>query len=95
MSETIDELTVNDEVDGVLQTKELAKEILTRGAWTTILYRYQQLDQASGNFGPEQFTLHRYQKRQGSYKLRSKFNISNREQAQKIATILTNWLQVT
>ncbi len=92
MSETIDDLTVNEEVDGVLLTKELAKEILTRGAWTTILYRYQQLDQTSGEFGQEQFTLHRYQKRQGSYKLRSKFNISNREQAKKIAAILTGWL---
>lgn len=92
MSETIDDLTMNEEVDGVLLTRELAKEILTRGAWATILYRYQQFDQTSGDWGPEQYALHRYQKRQGNFKLRSKFNISNREQAQKIAHTLQGWL---
>ena len=41
MSSDLNELTINYEEDGVLLVKELDKEVLSKGAWTTILYRYQ------------------------------------------------------
>ena len=44
MSATIDDLTINYEEDGVLIVKETGKEVLSKGAWTTILYRFQNLD---------------------------------------------------
>ena len=43
MAETIDEITINYEEDGVLIVKELDKKALSKGAWTTIVFRFQQI----------------------------------------------------
>lgn len=93
MSATIDDLTVNYQEDGVQVTKETGKEILSKGAWTTILFRYQSLDKATGEFGKDMYTIRRYQKRQGEYSMKSKFNISSTEQAKKIIDILSTWIK--
>ncbi len=93
MSETVDDLTVNFEEDGVVVTKELDKVILTKGAWSTLLFRYQDWDRQKEQYGPDKYTIRRYQKRYGEYKQKSKFNISSREQAQKIITALQVWVQ--
>lgn len=92
MSSTIEELTVNYEEDGVLVTRETGKEILSKGAWTTILFRYQNLDKTNGEFGKNMYAIRRYQKRQGEYAMKSKFNISSTEQAKKIVDILSGWI---
>ncbi len=93
MSATIDDITVSYEEDGVQVTKETGKEILSKGAWTTILFRYQSLDKKTGEFGKDMYSIRRYQKRQGEYSMKSKFNISSTEQAKKIIDTLTNWLK--
>ncbi len=92
MSATVDELTVSYEEDGQLLVKETGKQLLSKGAWTTILFRYQNWDKAKQEFGKEMFTIRRYQKRQGNYIPKSKFNISSREQAKKIVATLEEWL---
>jgi hypothetical protein len=92
MSSTIEDLTVSYEEDGVQVTKETGKEILSKGAWTTILFRYQSLDKGTGEFGKDMYTIRRYQKRQGEYTMKSKFNISSTEQATKIVDILSKWI---
>jgi len=92
MSGNIEDLTINYEEDGVLVVKETGKETLSKGAWTTILYRYNNLDRKTGEYGKDMYTIRRYQKRQGEYMLKSKFNISSAEQAKKIITILENWV---
>lgn len=94
MSAGLDELTINYEEDGVFLVKELDKEILSKGAWVTILYRYQNWDKNKGEYGKDMFTIRRYQKREGEYFSKSKFNISSREQAQKIISALQKWLEV-
>ncbi len=94
MSGDLNELTVNYEEDGVLLVKELDKEVLSKGAWTTILYRYQNWDKATGAYGKDMFTIRRYQKREGEYLPKSKFNISSTEQAQKIVTTLQKWISL-
>lgn len=93
MSENVDELTVNYEEDGVLVVKELDKEVLTKGSWATLLFRYQEFDQAKGEFGPDKFTIRRYQKRNGQYLAKAKFNISSVAQAEKIVETLRRWLK--
>lgn len=93
MATEIDDLTINYEEDGILVCKELDKEILTKGAWTTILFRFQNWDKKTQAYGPDRYTIRRYQKSQGKYMQRSKFNISNKEQARKIIAILTNWTE--
>jgi len=92
MAEKPEDLTV-DYYEGELQTvRELDKVILSKGAWTTILFRYQEWDARKGEYGPEKYTIRRYQKRDGRYHQRSKFNISSREQARSIVEALQRWL---
>ena len=92
MSATIDELTVNYEENDQLLIKELDKVILSRGAWTTILFRYQQWNQEAQDYEPEKYMIRRYRKVSGEYKVQSKFVISNKEQAKKIIAALQEWL---
>jgi hypothetical protein len=91
MSATIEDLTINYEEDGVQIVKETGKEVLSKGAWTTILYRYNNLDRKTEEYGKDMYTIRRYQKRQGEYMMKSKFNISSTEQAKKIIAILETW----
>ena len=93
MAATIEELTMNYEEDGQLIVKETGKVVLSKGAWTTILFRYQNWDKAKEAYSKDMFSIRRYQKRQGEYVQKSKFNISSAEQADKIVTSLQAWLQ--
>ena len=88
----IDDLTINYEEDGVLVVKELDKVVLTRGAWSTIVFKYQQWEQKKDGYGEDRFTIRRYRKMHGEYKQQSKFNISNKEQAGKIISTLQTWI---
>ena len=92
MSSTVDDLTVNYEDDGVLVVKQTGKEILTKGAWATIMYRYNNLNKTSGEYGKDMYTIRRYQKRNGEYIPKSKFNISSSDQAKKIIAALESWI---
>jgi len=92
MAETVDELTVEYMEGDDMTVKELDKVVLTKGAWATLLYRYQDLDRKTGEFGAEKYTIRRYQKRNGEYSQRSKFNISSKDQATKIVAALNTWI---
>ena len=91
MAETIEDLTVNYEEEGVLIVKEIDKEVLSKGAWTTILFRYQDYDKNTQEYSADKFTIRRYQKRNGQYQTKSKFNITSVAQAQKIIETQTHW----
>ena len=92
MSKTVEEITISYEEDGQLLVKEIDKRILSKGAWATLIFRYQNWNRAKGEFGKDMFTVRRYQKRQGEYIPKSKFNISSAEQAQKIVDALQSWI---
>lgn len=92
MSGDISELSINFEEDGILLVKELDKVILSKGAWTTIIFRYQQWDAKTSQYSPDRFTIRRYKKINNEYSQQSKFNISSREQAEKIVQALQQWL---
>jgi len=94
MAENIEELTVSLEEEGVLVVKQIGKEILSKGSWTTILFRYQDFDKTSQEYSADKFTIRRYQKRNGQYQIKSKFNISSTAQALKIIEALTSWIEV-
>lgn len=91
MAETIEEITINYEEEGKLLTKELDKEILTKGSWTTILFKYSDMDRKTGEFSEPKATIRRYKKYNGRYQLQSKFNISSSKQASQITQILQRW----
>ncbi|NKN32012.1 hypothetical protein [Marichromatium bheemlicum] len=92
MTETVDDLSVRYVEDGIETTQELDKVILTKGSWTTIVFRYRDWDRAKNSYGPDKFTIRRYQKRSGEYRQQSKFNISSRAQAQSLVNALQGWL---
>ena len=92
MADSIDEITVSYTEEGVETVKELDKKILTRGAWTTIIFKYQDWNRAKETYNPLKYTIRRYQKRNDSYWQKSKFNISSVDQAQQIISALQNWL---
>ncbi len=92
MAETIEELTIQwEEPDGTITVKELQKEILTKGSWTTIMYLYQDLDRKKNEFGEPKVRIQRYRKRDGQFLPQSKFNITNGKQAHQMADILQRW----
>ena len=91
MFATIDDITVNWEDDGILKVKELDKEVLSKGAWTTILFLYQDWNPSEEAYGPEKVTIRRYRKIRGTYQQQSKFNISSEKQGLKIIDILQKW----
>lgn len=92
MSESIDELTVRYEDNGVETVKELDKKVLTKGAWSTIVFKYQSWDAKKQDYSDDKYTIRRYQKRDGVYQLKSKFNISSRDQATQLIDILSEWV---
>lgn len=93
MASEIDELTVQYEEDGLVTVKELDKKVLTKGAWSTIIYRYQDWDRRKEEYGPDKYTIRRYQKRNGQYMQKSKFNISSKDQARAVIDALEEWMK--
>ncbi|MDX8397250.1 MAG: hypothetical protein R8K49_02900 [Mariprofundaceae bacterium] len=89
---TPDDLSVDYEEDGILTTKQLDKVILSKGAWTTIIFRYQSWEKAKQEYGADKYIIRRYQKRDGAYTPRSKFNITNAKQAKMIIETLQTWV---
>ena len=91
MASTVDDLTISYEEDGVEVVKELDKEVLSKGAWSTVIFRYQEWDRGKQAYGPDKYSIRRYQKRGGDYQQKSKFNISSKAQAQNIVDALQRW----
>jgi hypothetical protein len=93
MADNVEDLTVSYTDNGVETVKELDKKVLSKGAWATIIYRYQDWNKAKSEYGPDKYTIRRYQKKNGEYRQQSKFNISSKDQAQSIIDILEGWIK--
>ena len=93
MATTVDELTVEYSEGDQLLVKELDKKVLTKGAWATLMFRYQDWDNKNNDWGKDKYTIRRYQKRNGEYMQKSKFNISSIDQAKSIVAALQEWTQ--
>ncbi|MEW5724245.1 MAG: hypothetical protein AB1896_14135 [Thermodesulfobacteriota bacterium] len=92
MAETIDEITIAYEEEGVVVIEELDKVVLNRGAWTTILFRYRERDRQTGEFGPPKAGLRRYQKFKGAFRKRDAINLSA-QTARRLCEILPGWFE--
>lgn len=91
MASTVEELTINYSEDGIDVVKELDKVILSKGAWSTVMFRYQEWNRSKNEYSPDKYSIRRYQKRNGEYIPKSKFNISSKAQAEAIIEALSNW----
>lgn len=92
MTEKAEDLSINYAEGGIDIVKELDKVVLSKGAWTTILFRYQEWNRSKEDYGPEKYSIRRYQKRGGEYRQQSKFNISSKEQAKALIEALQRWV---
>ncbi len=91
MSAAIDELTVNWEEDGQLKVKEVAKHVLSKGAWATVMFLYVEMDPQTKEYRDPKISIRRYRKRGDQYMFQSKFNISSAAQGKEIARMIHEW----
>ena len=91
MFESVEELSIAYEEEGIEVIKELDKAVLTKGSWATLMFRYQQWEPAKEAYSEDKYTIRRYRKMKGEYRAQSKFNISGRDQALKMIEILQEW----
>ena len=94
MASNAEELSINYSEDGIDVVKELDKVILSKGAWSTIIFRYQEWNRSKEEYGPDKYSIRRYQKRNGEYIPKSKFNISSKDQARNIIDALQRWIEL-
>lgn len=94
MTDQIEDITIAFSEDNLEKVRELDKRILSKGAWTTIIFRYQEWETAKNDFGAVKYSIRRYQKRNNQYWQKSKFNISSDEQARKLIAILQEWVPI-
>jgi len=93
MASTPEELTVTYTEDGIDVVDELDKKILSKGAWTTIIFRYREWNRSKEEYSKDKYSIRRYQKRNGEYQQKSKFNISSPDQARQLIEALNEWTQ--
>jgi hypothetical protein len=93
MNDTLEALSVTYEEDGIEVIRELDKAILSKGAWATLVFRYQQWEESKNAYSDDKYTIRRYRKTKGEYRQQSKFNISGREQAENLIAILQEWIR--
>jgi hypothetical protein len=89
-----DELSIAFEQDGKELVRELEREVLTTGAWATVMYLYQERSRNAEEWSEPKVRIQRFQKKSGEYKYQSKFNISSAKQAEKIIEVLGRWYKL-
>lgn len=92
-AEDIDDITVEYEEDGILVIQQEAKEVIARGTWPVLAFRYREWNATANAYGPAKFTLRKFRKQQGTYRMESKFNIGSPVQALAISEVLKRWVE--
>jgi hypothetical protein len=91
MAESIDDITYDYEEDGRLVRKELKREILSKGAWSTVMFLFQELDRQKDEWRAPKIAIVRYKKWNGVYRKQTSFNISSEKQARQIIAAIDKW----
>ena len=91
MADSIEEVSYNYEDEGKLVRKEMKKEILTKGAWATVMFLYQELDRKTEQWGAAKVSIVRFKKSGGVYRKQSSFNLSSEKQARQIVDVIEKW----
>ena len=89
-----EEFSISYEKDGREIIREMDKAVLSKGAWATVMFLYQERGRKSEEWGSPKVRIQRYRKVEGSYRTQTKFNISSARQAGKIVEILRRWYEL-
>lgn len=87
---SVEDLSCEWEQDGEVIVEQLDKNILTKGAWATIMFLYRER-KPDKSWSEPKVRVQRYKKAHGRYMSQSKFNISSGKQARKIIDQLVQW----
>ncbi len=93
MASNVEDITIEYKEDDQVIIKELDKVVLSKGAWATLIFRFQQWERAKEAYSGDKYVIRRYQKLNGEYMPKSKFNISSMDQAKKIIAALEGWME--
>ena len=93
MASTIDEITVDyTDENGQQIIRQIDKKVLSKGAWTTIMFLYAEWDRRNNKWSAPKARIDRFQKKNGEYRSQSKFKFTSAKQAQQIIETLQGWL---
>lgn len=93
MASTIDEISIDYFDDNGQQIiKQIDKRVLSKGAWTTILFLFAEWDRRKEVWGAPKARIDRFQKKNGEYRSQSKFKFTSAKQAQQIIDIFQEWM---
>lgn len=91
MVETLEELSYDYEDEGRLVRKEIDRSVLSKGAWATVMFLYQELDKKTEAWRAPKIAIVRFKKANGVYRKQSGFNISSEQQARQIVANIQRW----
>lgn len=90
---TIDEITIDYiDDDGQQIIKQLDKQVLSKGAWTTIMFLFVEWDRRKKCWGAPKARIDRFQKKNGEYHSQSKFKFTSAKQAKQIIDVFQSWM---
>lgn len=87
-----DELSIDFEEEGKIVRKGLKKEVLSKGAWVTVVYLFQDLNRKKNEFGPPKVSITRYKKFNKVYQFQKEFTLSSAAQAKQFVETIQKWL---
>ncbi len=88
------DFSISYEEGGRELVKELGQEILSKGAWATVMFLYQDRGKTSDEWSEPKVRIQRYRKRDGKYLPHSRFNVSSAKQAEKLIEVLKRWYEI-
>ena len=80
-----------DRATGRLLTRELGREVLSRGAWATVMFLVQDLDEKTGAWRAPKISVRRYQRVGQAYRFHAAFALSGEKQARAMASVVGKW----
>ena len=90
---TIEEITIDyTDESGRQIIRQLDKQVLSKGAWTTIMFLYTEWDRRKEVWSAPKARIDRLQKKNGEYRSQSKFKFTSSKQARQIIDIFKQWL---
>lgn len=89
--QSIDEISFDFTPHGVDERRELSREILSRGRWTTIAFLFQ--DKINDKLRLPQVAITRWKSTKRGYELFSKFTVTGRSQAARVLTVIDLWFR--
>jgi hypothetical protein len=87
-----DELSIDFEEDGKVVRKGIKKEVLSKGAWVTVAYLFQDLNRKKEIWGAPKCSITRYKKAKGIYLFQKEFTLSSAVQAKQFVDAVQKWL---